>query len=185
MKSRSTNISTYLPHAEFVAVKEAQRVKEANKYPAVTEFNNGKILDEYGNFLQKQEWDFFATYTTRQALTLPAARRMMEKYAIHIGCGGNTTFVNRQIPGKEFDEPAQVPGTGRAKLFWAAEPFKLRNSYHLHALVKCDMNAKQVDAYWQKKFGFARIKDYDGSKPGAHYVAKYMTKELSDYDLHL
>ena len=171
------HVKNLLTHEDFQQMKE-------ERLTAHGVFNDGNILDKYSKFLKAQDWDYFATYTTRGAISLPSARRLMEQYAIHIGCGGTANFSNRMIPGKEYQERHEIPGTGRARLFWAAEPFKLRDSYHLHALVKCDMTREQVDAYWQKKYGFARIKHYDSKRPGAMYCAKYILKTISDYDLH-
>ena len=134
--------------------------------------------------MKSHEWDFFCTFTTKQALTLSASRRMMENLAKMIGCGGTYNFMNTTIPGKQFQEPINLAGTGRAMLFWASEPFKLRNSFHMHALMKCDLTQQQVIAHWESKYGFSNIKKYNSSKPGAEYVTKYVLKTISDYDLH-
>jgi len=205
----------HLTHDEF----ESRKRERLTNFGT---FSNGNILDQYATFLRSQEWDFFATYTTRKPITLAAARRLMEKYAAHLGCSGRYNFVQDPAPkrpggyktydliptkvdfgdGESYTTYARqkvnkprliesrynvahdLSGTDKARIFWAAEPFKLRDSFHLHALVKCEMTREQVDAYWQQKHGFARIKKYNSKKPGAEYCAKYMTKILSDYDLH-
>lgn len=174
---KGQRISRPLDHDTFLKLKE-------NRLSAIATFNNDNIIDKYGTFLQSQEWDYFCTFTTKTSLTLQASRRMMETLALQIGCGGNYNFENKEIPGKQFQESHEIPSTGTSMLFWAAEPFKTKVSYHMHALIKCGFTRNQIIKHWESKYGWSSIRYFDSKRPGAHYCAKYMTKTLSDYDLH-
>lgn len=72
------------------------------------------------------------------------------------------------------------------KLFWAAEPFQLgvrEGSYHMHALIETRHSAKQVEDWWREHYGRADVRRYDSKLGAVGYVAKYMTKQVHDYDL--
>jgi len=74
----------------------------------------------------------------------------------------------------------------REKLFWCAEPFQLgvrEGSYHVHALLETRQSAKQVEDWYSKKFGRADVRRYDSKLGAVGYVAKYMAKEVHDYDM--
>jgi hypothetical protein len=79
----------------------------------------------------------------------------------------------------------RVLGTD-GRMFWAAEPFSLgvrEGSYHIHALIKTRQSPKQVEDWWREKFGFAIVRRYNPKRDAVEYVAKYMTKQVHDYDL--
>jgi hypothetical protein len=72
------------------------------------------------------------------------------------------------------------------KMFWAAEPFSIgvrEGSYHVHALLETRQSAKQIEDWWREKFGFALVKRYNPQRGAVEYVAKYMTKQVHDYDI--
>jgi hypothetical protein len=123
----------------------------------------GKETTQEGwlTYLKGIPWTQFATFTTSKPITLKSARRLMEKVSVR---------VLRQ------DE----------KMFWAAEPFQLgvrEGSYHVHALIKTRQSPKQVEDWWREKFGWAQVRRYNPKKDAVEYVAKYMTKQVHDYDL--
>jgi hypothetical protein len=72
------------------------------------------------------------------------------------------------------------------KLFWSAEPFSLgvrAGSYHLHALIETRQSSSQVETWWRKWYGIAKVRRYDSKMGAVRYVSKYMTKAMHDYDL--
>lgn len=80
-------------------------------------------------------------------------------------------------------------------IFWAAEPYDVKEGQHLHALVhfaSCDLvtdNKPQFTALrkaWTTAIGDVHARQYHARydpKLGArYYVAKYISKKLADYD---
>ena len=135
--------------------------------------NQTAITIEYANMLDKMEWDFFCTFTTRYSMTMKQARRAMER--LH-------SFISDKH--------------GKASLFWVAEPFDTRQGYHTHALVHFahPLGKKMKAALrkaWQivskgkggKENNFTDLKPYDKKLGARFYVSKYMLKKNADYDI--
>lgn len=133
-------------------------------FEKMTDFQKG--LSDY---LWKQEFDFFCTFTTRETLTSHAARRLGEN-------------IYNQLGGKEA-----------LKMFWVSEQFKNRYGVHLHALINSRIrNAFNPEIPY---LGFSDIKNV-GTKfgrcqvlkcqqlPAAYYISKYVTKSITDYDYY-
>jgi hypothetical protein len=128
---------------------------------------NKKTTEAIGDWLRHQEWSHFVTFTTGYTLTSKSARRAMHR--IH----------------NSFDK--QAPCT----MFWASEPFDLKDGCHTHALVKVhsEMTFKTIHDLWQKASGGTAknknridIQVYNSELGAGHYLSKYITKTLSDYD---
>lgn len=129
-----------------------------------------KILTPYqrafSDWLGFYKFETFGTFTTKQPLTLPGARRMAGNFGRHINAGESST------------------------MFWAAEPFDTREGYHFHALLKTEIPNKEMWDYWtnQKQFGrssFVKIHRKFGVKDQIeNYCSKYVTKHLADFDLY-
>ena len=79
-------------------------------------------------------------------------------------------------------------------IFWVAEPFDTKYSYHLHALLKVPGKPASNAAYyikkaWQvvskgkygKEYNFTVIKPYDANLGGNYYVAKYLHRYNAEY----
>ena len=129
-------------------------------------------FDTWVPFLKDIGWTQFATFTTRKPITVKSARRIMEQV------------------GFEILRPGQ-------KMFWAAETFQLgvrsgyltddgkvhKASYHIHALIETRRSPSQVAKWYDEHFGRVQIKRYDKNKGAVGYVAKYITKQVHDYDL--
>lgn len=61
-----------------------------------------------------------------------------------------------------------------------------RGRLHLHCLLGCvPRPSSEVWEWWFKRYGRNEIRGYDPERGAAHYVAKYVTKELAHYDLSL
>lgn len=74
--------------------------------------------------------------------------------------------------------------------FWGTEAGSRNGRNHIHGLMKfgsrtkdafCDEDG-ELFRYLQKTFGRAQVDKYDKDLGGAHYVSKYVAKELTDYD---
>jgi hypothetical protein len=156
--------------------------KKAAELPTRTALNKiavcmTKVQNAFGTWLQSHSWTHWATFTTPYTLTLPSARRLMNRFG--------DMRVSTDINARKV-----VKG-----LFWAAEPFDCKEGYHTHALVDIDdsmpfkavINAYQV-ATGNRKMGkekWARVQmsAYDPQQAAAFYVSKYISKKLADYDL--
>ena len=135
-----------------------------------------KVIKDYANWLDKEKWNFFCTFTTPYPMSLPSARRTMEKLQNSL-----TTEATK------------------SKIFWAAEPFDSKESYHVHALIKLqDMNNAStarkmafIKNSWQRvskgRYGtankFTLVDPYIKGKGAHYYTAKYLTQENVDYDI--
>jgi hypothetical protein len=126
-----------------------------------------------GEWLNEFDWMYWCTFTTKNTMTLQSARRMaqgMDKY---------------------------LSGAYHWKMFWCAEPFDIKEGHHLHALIQMsDVHAfEKIKGTWQavsgakwieegKKENRCQIQMYDKKLGAGHYVSKYITKELADYDFY-
>jgi hypothetical protein len=125
------------------------------------------------DYLKEQDWKRFCTFTTGYELTLPSARRLMER------------FYNR-ASDKVFDS---MP----IKLFWVAEKFEVKDGYHTHGLlnypVKYEEQFNVMEVLTEtfrvvSKQSNARVNlsKYNKKRSAAKYCAKYLLKSCSDYD---
>lgn len=134
----------------------------------------GKLQSQkhYGDWLSSyQDWTYWATLTTRYELTLKSSRRIAVKFY------------------KELER------AGNSRMFFAAEPFDVKEGFHLHALIKVSdmLNFKNIiDAYQvtsgnkhlkKEKWNRIQLEKYDPKLGAGHYIGKYISKELSDYDI--
>lgn len=131
-----------------------------------------KVQEIYGSWLSQYEWTYWTTCTTRYQLTLPSARRLMQRF------WNNTDLVK----------------SGAARMFWCAEPFDTRVGYHTHALIKFNdiLSLKNVAEIYQFACGNVDIskdqwhridlKPYNSKLGAGYYCGKYITKNLADFD---
>ena len=131
------------------------------------------LVDAYGNWLNSERWHYYCTFTTRYQLTLPAARKSMERLHSHL------SFRFAFTP----------------KIFWVAEPFDTKYGCHLHALIEVEnkelTSKTDIRNAWQvvskgkglKEYNNTTIKDYNWLKGAHFYLAKYLDRHGTDYDL--
>lgn len=85
---------------------------------------------------------------------------------------------------------------GNTQIFFAVEPFDIKEGYHLHALMKLPTNLsyRNIVEVWQhvsgnkkkrkgKEWNAIKLEKYNPKLGAGHYLSKYITKELSDYDM--
>ena len=92
------------------------------------------IQNAYAEWLGTFEWDYWCTLTTRYKLTMPSARRAVE--GLH----------------KELKK------AGECLVFFAIEPYDLKEGYHIHALLKVPKGYKypHILQVWQHVSGNKR-----------------------------
>ncbi|MFM7851642.1 MAG: hypothetical protein ACKO96_06905, partial [Flammeovirgaceae bacterium] len=133
-----------------------------------------------GDWLHSKEWSHWATLTTPYELTMKGARRLADRFHHRLSREGKTS------------------------MFWSAEPFDVKEGFHIHALLKAPegipyevvvqcyqdvagskgwsrIQLDEFDRGWKKE----GAQEYEPSKGATYYVGKYITKRLSDYDLLL
>lgn len=125
-------------------------------------------VNNYGEWLNSFEWDYYCTLTTDYPMSLPAARRAMNRFH---------NFLQENY--------------NQASVFWVAEPFDSRVSYHTHALVKIANSQKNgfkaIRKAWEvtskSQRNYTLIQSYVKSKGANFYVAKYLSRNSTDYDI--
>jgi len=135
----------------------------------ITERNMQASIEDYAEFLNTLPFTHYATFTTAYEMTLPSARRNMER------------FHDRMKKG------------GESLLFWVAEKFEVKDGYHTHGLIQIPdrFSFSNVTQIWQEVSGGLKTKQrnriqldrYDPSRGANYYVGKYIRRRNTDYDL--
>jgi len=120
----------------------------------------------WGEWLSRWEWSAWCTLTFRDpGYTHEAATRSWLRFA---------SWIRRE---------------GSPDLAWfVGHEVGARGRLHLHALLGAVLPYTQRSAlwsWWHKKYGRAQILAYHPKLGAAHYVSKYVTKDLAHYDLDL
>lgn len=137
----------------------------------------------YGEWLSEYKWTMWTTLTTRYTLTQNSARRIVERFYRELSRAGNT------------------------QIFFATEPHDIKEGYHLHALINSPdlLTYKNVIDTYQEitnggkekeehtlptgetiirtKWNRIQIEKYNPKLGATHYLSKYITKKMSDYDI--
>ena len=116
-------------------------------------------IDGFAGFLDVMDFDYFCTFTTRRPINLWSARQIGERVSKFIG--------------KDSD------------IFWAAEPFDVREGFHIHALMNTPMHPIEIFNWYFPRYGRCQVinnQDPMKKQAASYYLTKYVTKELSDYD---
>jgi hypothetical protein len=158
---------------------------EVTKLQKGSKYSKYNYKSSYSDWLKNQPWSFYCTGTTRYELTLPSARRLAERF-----------FSTIQHQSSDV------------RMFWAAEPFDVKEGHHIHFLVYikgmpdqglfttlinlwqwCTGN-KALFIYkgtnkveWEKlTWNAINIRHYDQKRNAGSYCAKYINKHKADYD---
>jgi hypothetical protein len=158
----------------------------------MTNLSQKSELDSYAEWINQTDWSFFCTFTTHYELTLPSARRLMERT--------HQKYLNY---------------FGECQLFWVAEPFECKEGFHTHGLLKVPETALNkskvlpkfhfqnvVDMYQSMvggkvlkndngkltfdKWNRIELKKFDQRKNAGRYACKYIKKSQygkGDYDI--
>lgn len=116
------------------------------------------LANEFGEWLNRYKWDWWATWTFRQDKSPYGARKSFLRF----------------IRGIKKD----------ATYFLAIEWHKYRHSVHCHSLVGNVEGIRRLSVMdkWYKEFGIARILPYQKNLGARYYLSKYIVKELADWD---
>lgn len=137
----------------------------------------GAALDEWGRWLSDGwDWSWFVTLTfdpgkvakgTRTLWGWGATDRAWDQFIAHV-------------------TPSARGGQGLSGQLWwvrGREPHHNSGGTHFHALIGgLPSTVSRRDAWeWCKaRFGMNRIEPYDPTRGAAHYLTKYVVKELGD-----
>lgn len=119
------------------------------------------LHEALGSFLEGYQWSHFHTLTFRQASGEEYARREWQRYL------------------RQLQLTAGVP----LQWFYGIEHGERFGRVHVHALTgNTERMPRSVMAeHWRA--GFSRILDYQPGRGASHYLAKYVTKEMSEWDI--
>lgn len=128
-----------------------------------------QLQDTFGNWLSQYPWNFWATLTFRFKVekTLNAKR-----------------YFHRWL-----SQVSKKYGV-RPSYFFAVEFFASGESNHIHSLLYLPHNdlfhknpyIEPAWRMWFERYGRARIEVYDPGKGARYYLAKYITKDIHDWD---
>lgn len=113
----------------------------------------------WGAHLGRYPWTHFATLTFSQESVQDYARRQFLSFVRRVERDAGPTYW---FYGTEFGKLGRM---------------------HLHALLGRTelMTRDELQEHWP--CGFSRFLPYDSQLGAAHYVSKYITKDLADYDV--
>ena len=124
---------------------------------------NRQLVEGWGQFLSGFPWDWFLTLTFRDETVSYRAHRLY------------TTLVR------------QIEKAAGLQIFWfrADETGPRGGRFHIHALMGNVAQLRRmywIDR-WNEMAGYARILPFDLKRGAAYYCAKYVAKEINDWDL--
>jgi hypothetical protein len=76
---------------------------------------NYDFLDAFATMINQHDWSHWCTFTTQREMTLRGARRFAKNIAL------------------DFCMPTIL--CNETRFLWAAEPFDVKDGYHIHALI--------------------------------------------------
>jgi len=135
-----------------------------------------KYRDALGQFLDKHNWTYFATFTSREEMTQKMARRYAES-----------------ILKKIRDKQVLNESPERCAMAWFIESHKEKKGVHIHALIKCSLLKETITKQWLhmtnikqegKTNGYCRLLSYIPDFGASFYISKYVVKGgLIDWDV--
>ena len=114
--------------------------------------------DESGNLIKP--WHYWTTWTFRGERTPRSIRRAIEAHLDRISV---------------------------SRAFWGVESGSVNGRLHGHGLLHFSRQVPpQAEAIWEDWFqrhGRAHVDQFEQDEGGSHYVSKYVSKEIADYDI--
>ncbi len=135
---------------------------------------NQELADAYGEwFGGLAKWQWFVTLTFRDPE--PNSRGW-----------SRPGWAYAKRAWNEFTDVVR-PAIGSLQYVRAFELQRWRGAPHIHALVAGMDNTqyKDVSSWYWRKYGFIRVLPYDADLGASYYIAKYVSKELGDFDFSL
>lgn len=119
------------------------------------------LHDALGRFLEGYPWSHFHTLTFARASGEDYARREWQRYLRELGLSAGAPL----------------------QWFYGIEHGERFGRVHVHALTGNTERLPRELMQDTWRAGFSRILDYQPGKGASHYVAKYVTKELAEWDI--
>lgn len=119
------------------------------------------LHEALGSFLERYRWAHFHTLTFRQDSGEEYARREWWRYERRVAAAANVPI----------------------HWFYGIEHGAIGGRVHVHALTGNTERLPRTLMAEEWRSGFSRILDYEPNKGASHYVAKYVTKELAEWDI--
>ncbi len=123
----------------------------------------GQLREAWGQFLSGFPWDWFVTLTFREEIGSYRAHRLFESFI------------------RALEKAAGIP------LFWfrVDEIGGRTGRFHIHALIGNVAHLRRMTwvDWWDRVAGYARILPFEAKRGAAYYCAKYLTKQLGDWEL--
>lgn len=165
---------------------------------------------EYADGLSGYNWSHWGTFTwrPRKELLMADGQHAVRRYDSFGGTVGNMPRKGITSPAKHHAgcprtlhstqiDPISLPAVRSAvgrwcyrikprAIWWATEPGGRFGRHHIHMLASLSDKSMERDP-WSlafRWFGRSEIEEYDPERGAAHYVGKYVTKELSDHDFY-
>jgi len=122
-----------------------------------------QLAEGWGQFLSGFPWDWFVTLTFRDEVVSFRAHRLFARFV------------------REIEKAAGMP------IFWfrADEIGPRGGRFHIHALMGNVAQLRRmfwIDR-WNEIAGYARILSFDARRGAAYYCAKYVVKQINDWEL--
>lgn len=139
------------------------------------ELNENRNL--YGEMLDGQDWNFWFTATFRPDFGLPTSRYVVEDRDRGLldlpACRRQAVRMYRRIRPDRF--------------FFGTESGCVNGRNHLHGLIAWERypnwTERDIFNYLFDNFGRAQVDRYDPALGACHYVSKYVSKDLADFDI--
>ena len=148
--------------------------------------------DTYGDGLSELAmWTHWATFTWR-----PRSVMMQTTNGAHLIRRFDQHETSPRTTSRKQVDPISMPAVRRAvgryclklkpaAIWWATEEGGRFGRHHVHALMRLTPNQLRYKNPWSQAFrwfGRSEVEEYDPEKGASHYVSKYVTKELADFD---
>ena len=129
-----------------------------------------KMRNEMSKWLDGYHWDVWFTGTFKPEMALKDTITTKKCFDRFLADLKKEHHVNK---GMDF--------------FIAVERFKHGEYTHIHALLNGvgGLTNKDIWQTWFKRYGRAVVEDYNRKEGAAHYVTKYVTKSICDWDLSI
>jgi len=148
-------------------------------------------IDALAGFLDVIDFKYFCTFTTRKTMTLRQTRSIAENVGKFINAGDLSTYFWAAEPfdtgvnaAFELSNPELIDPRKEGTIL---KPNKGRIGYHFHALIRTPWNKMDIFDWYFPRYGRCDIIDNqtpERQRAASWYISKYITKELSDYDIY-